>query len=326
MVLDVIGIDSMPVVDFLMQVDVLPKTDEFIFAHNPSWQCGGKVPTAVAALGRLGANAGMIGSVGDDRLGTYCIEDFKRCHVDVSHMVIHHGHTTTLSICLAEKSTQGRSFIGVHGSNPPLEPKDIPEDYIKSARYIHLSQMEPAAIYGAKLAKKHGIQVVFDADFYMESTEKNLDLIDVFIASEIFYKKFFNDPELRCLKENCTALRKRGPEIVVITLGAKGSVGIYADTWFESPGFKVAVADTTGAGDVYHGAFLYGLLNRYDIEYTAKFANAVSAIKCTRQGGRAGIPDLGAVNRFLKDGFIDYTDIDKRVEFYQNGIWANTVC
>jgi sugar/nucleoside kinase (ribokinase family) len=319
--LDVIGIDDLPVVDYLLQVEVLPKTNDLVAAVNPSWQCGGKVATAMAVLGRLNAKAGMIGVVGDDKPGTYCLEDFKRHGVDISRMVIDPGKTTTVSICLAEQSTQGRSFIGVHGTRRHLRDDDIPEDYIQTAKYLHLCQMMPASVHGARLAKKHGLKVAFDGDLYEKEIEDHLDLIDIFIASEFFYKQMFDDTGLHYLEKNCFTLRDRGPEIVIITLGPLGSAGVYGEKFFRTPGFQVDVADTTGAGDVFHGAFLYGLLQQYDIEYAARFANGASAIKCTRQGGRAGIPQLETVNRFLADGLIDYTGIDQRVNFYKTGIW-----
>jgi sugar/nucleoside kinase (ribokinase family) len=319
--LDVVGIDDLPVVDYLLQVDTLPKTDDAIIANNPSWQCGGKVATAMAALGRLNAKAGMIGVVGDDKLGTYCLEDFKRHGVDISRMVVDPGRTTTLSICLADQSTKGRSFIGIYGTRRHLQNGDIPEDYIRSAKYMHLCQMMPATVHGARMAKKHGLKVAFDGDIYEKSIDDNLDLIDIFIASEFFYKQMFDDPDFRYLEKNCFSLKDRGPEIVIITLGPAGSAGVYGEKFFRAPGFKVDVIDTTGAGDVFHGAFLYGILQQYDVEYAARFANAVSAIKCTRQGGRAGIPRIETVNRFLVDGFIDYTDIDQRLNSYKDGIW-----
>lgn len=305
----------------MLQLNTLPKTDDLVFASNPSWQCGGKVTTAMATLGILNVKAGIISVVGDDKLGKYCLEDFKRYNVDTSRLIIDNGKTTALSICLAEKSTKGRSFIGVLGTKRELETGDIPENYIRSAKYLHLCQMIPATIHGAKLASKYGIKVVFDGDIYDKSIADNMSLINIFIASEIFYKDMFNDPDLRYLEKNCFSLQQRGPEIVVITLGPDGCSGVYGNTFFRSPGFKVDVTDTTGAGDVFHGAFIYGLLNEYDIEYTARFANAVAAIKCTRQGGRAGIPCFETVSRFLKDGTIDYTEIEKRLKFYKDGIW-----
>ena len=106
----------------------------------------------------------------------------------------------------------------------------------------------------------------------------------------------------------------------MFTFGEKGCIGMTKGGYFELPVYKVDVVDTVGAGDVYHGAFLAGLLKGYSAEYTAKLASAVSAIKCTRIGGRAGIPDLETAQHFMETGVINYTDIDARVEFYKRGI------
>jgi len=94
-------------------------------------------------------------------------------------------------------------------------------------------------------------------------------------------------------------LFSQGPEIVVITLGEKGCLYKSCKETFTKPAFKVKVVDTTGAGDVFHGAFIYGLLKGWKLEKIAEFSNAVSAIKCTKLGGRAGIPTLKEVNELL---------------------------
>ena len=112
----------------------------------------------------------------------------------------------------------------------------------------------------------------------------------------------------------------RGPEIVVFTFGEKGCVGLSGEGYFEIPAFQVDAVDTVGAGDVYHGAFLAGLLKGLPVVEVARMASAVSAIKCTRIGGRAGIPDMDTVQHFMRTGEIDYTEIDARVEFYKRGI------
>jgi sugar/nucleoside kinase (ribokinase family) len=87
---------------------------------------------------------------------------------------------------------------------------------------------------------------------------------------------------------------------VVITLGAEGCLCLWSDQVIHVPGFQVGVVDTTGAGDAFHGAFLYGLLQGWELERTAIFANAVAAINCTRLSGRAGLPSLAEVEAFLE--------------------------
>jgi sulfofructose kinase len=87
--------------------------------------------------------------------------------------------------------------------------------------------------------------------------------------------------------------------------------------YFELPAFSVAVQDTTGAGDVFHGAYLAMLSRGMDTRQAALYAAATSAIKCTRVGGRAALPDFETLDSFVKTGVIDYTEIDQRVKLYR---------
>jgi len=96
------------------------------------------------------------------------------------------------------------------------------------------------------------------------------------------------------------ALLNRGPRLVVQTEGAAGSYTTTAAECFHTPAFQVEVVDTTGAGDVFHGAYIFGLLQGWDNQRIARFASAASAIKCTHLGGRSGIPGLAEVQKFLE--------------------------
>jgi len=312
-VLKVIGIGN-PVMDFLIHTNRIPKTNGVSRLEDYSWQGGGKVSSALVTLGRLGIKTGIIGVVGADAFGKFCIQDFKRHNVDTSRLVVDPEGKTSFCICLSEKDTQGRSFIGGGGPLRKLTLEDLDRDYITQGEILHLSHMNPVIRQAALWAKEAGQQVVFDADDYHEEIEKNYDVIDVFIASEFYYRAIYKNDDF---EKNCREIQEQGPAIVVFTFGERGCLGVYGDKFFKIPAFKVDVVDTTGAGDVFHGAFIYGLLQGWDIEYTAKFSSAVSAIKCTRLGGRAGIPNLATVERFLEDGTIDYADIDNRVDFYR---------
>jgi sugar/nucleoside kinase (ribokinase family) len=130
----------------------------------------------------------------------------------------------------------------------------------------------------------------------------------------------FDDKNRENIEENCRKVMDMGSPVVVFTFGEKGCAGISAEGFFDIPAYEVEAIDTVGAGDVFHGAFLSGLLLGLSVAETARFASAVSAIKCTRIGGRAGVPSLETVKRFMQDGVIDYAEIDERVEFYKNGI------
>lgn len=315
--LDVVGIDYL-CLDYIVEVDRIPGVNGMEDMLQDSWQGGGMVPTALAALGRLGAKAGMMGIAGNDLYGRYCERDLIRNHVDTSHLIFDREGTTDFCIALAEQKTKGRSFITRWGTRRALRREDISGEYIKQAKYLHLcGSMNEINVHAAELAHRYGTRVVLDADPYEAETEENLDKIDILIASENFYRTMFPN---EAYEENCRSISARGVSDVVFTLGDKGCVGIHEGEYFQVPAFTVDVADTTGAGDVFHGAYIYGLLKHWKGRDIARFASAVSAIKCTRIGGRAGIPDLKTVTKFLETGIIDYEEIDRRVALYKNGI------
>jgi sugar/nucleoside kinase (ribokinase family) len=315
--MDIIGIEN-PVMDFNILVDKMPDNTGFGSMTDYSWQGGGNVGSAMVAAARLGAKCGMVGFVGEDKYGQFCLNDLNRHNIDTSHIIRDRGVNTTLVICFAEISTMKRSFIGKLGTQRQPTEIELDEDYISTTKYIHVGAMHKPQVQAAVWAKERGIQVVIDAGGFNSDTDAHINLIDIFIGSEYCYKALFHDSNY---EKNCKALQKRGPKIVVFTLGAKGCVGIGGDKYFTVPAFRnIPVVDTTGAGDVFHGAFIFGLLQGWDTEKTALFSSAVSAIKCTRLGGRAAAPDYNTVQKFLQTGNIDYTEINKRVEFYREAI------
>lgn len=317
--MDVVGIDN-PVLDMLVHIPRIPQTNNHARVERYSFQGGGKVSTAFVALGRLGAETGMIGLVGTDPFGKFCIEDFKRHHVDTSHIKQLEDRNTPLSVVLIEKETSGRSFLIKWDHASELTVEDIDEAYIASAKYLHLAYINPVTAYGAKLAKKHNVKVVIDLDQYNELVEENLKYIDVLIGSEYFYEAACD--QSLSYRENLQKLRAKGPSLVVITLGDKGCVCLEGDNYIEVPAFTgLECVDTCGAGDVFHGAFIFGMLQGWELERTARFSCAVSSIKCTRPGGRAGIPDYATTERFLREGVVDYTELDERTRFYEKAVF-----
>ena len=307
-----------PVMDFNLLINKMPETDGFARLNDYSWQGGGNVSSGAVASARLGVKTAVAGVVGDDAFGDFCVADFKRHGIDVSHIAVDKGSKTTFVICLAEMEKMSRSILGKGGTIRQLTAQELDRDFITSAKYLHLGHMGPNQVQAAKWAKESGVIVLDDAGAYNKDTHEHTGLIDVFIASEHYYKGLFDDEDY---KSNMKKIQARGPQIVIVTLGAKGCVGIDGDNYFEIPAFKgLDIVDTTGAGDVFHGAFICAMNNGWGTEKCARFSSAVSAIKCTRLGGRAAIPDFETVMSFLAGGAINYTEIDERVDFYRDGL------
>ncbi|MBC7238615.1 MAG: sugar kinase, partial [Chloroflexi bacterium] len=120
--------------------------------------------------------------------------------------------------------------------------------------------------------------------------------VDILICGEGFAQALTGVEGLWPAAEAALAL---GPRVVVQTLGAEGSYTLTREERFHTPAFSVEVVDTTGAGDVFHGAYLVGLLHGWDLRTVALFSSAVAALKCTKLGGRAGIPTMKEALAFL---------------------------
>ena len=311
---DVIGIES-PVVDMNVNVDKLPRPNQGERVRMVTYQGGGKVSSGMVASARLGASCAMIGTVCDDSSGRFLRKDFVDHGINVDNIITREGQRTFMSIVLSDKETGGRSIMGYPGTMSPITDEEINWDAIRQARYLFIANASDLTVKAVDIAKENGVKVFIDADHYTDAIRDLIPKIDVFVGSEFFYDSMFNDDNY---EKNMREVMAMGPQVVVFTFGERGCVGISADEpYFELPAFKVDVVDTVGAGDVYHGAFVAGLAAGRTVKDTARFASAVSAIKCTRIGGRAGIPDLKTVEQFLQDGTIDYTEIDQRVEGYR---------
>lgn len=313
-VMDIVGIGT-PCMDLLANIPRLPGVNEGMPLKEYSWQGGGKVSTALVAASRLGMKTGMMGVVGDCPYGRFCVADFRHNSVDVKQLVVDNGKETPFSLVLSEMEAHGRNILYHAGTCRRFEPRDLDKDYITGAKCLHLESVTEAAKTAALWIKEAGGLVAFDADGYSPAIEEFLPMIDILIPSEFYYKAVFGDSTDYIA--NCRTLAARGPQTVVVTLGERGCAGIDRGTEFVAEGFPVPVRDTTGAGDVFHGAFIAGMFKGLAGEACARYANAVSAIKCTRLGGRAGIPTSDVAEEFISSGHIDYTEIDRRVSYYR---------
>jgi sugar/nucleoside kinase (ribokinase family) len=314
--LDAVGID-MPCLDLNLVMENFPRPGGGEWVRQLSWQGGGKVASGMVACARLGAKCAMMGCAGDDLFGRFIVGDFIRHGISVESFKVHRGESSSLSVVLSDKETSNRTFVFRGGSSPGYTEEDINPELIRKAKYLFICSGGPVVAYAADIAREAGTQVFIDADGYSQGILDMLPKIDVFVGSEQFYKKMFGNEDYEA---NCRSVMARGPGIAMFTLGEGGCVGVSREGFFKLPAFKVEVADTVGAGDVFHGGMLAGLLEGRTAEDAARFASAVAAIKCTRIGGRAGIPDKKTVERFLLDGYIDYAEIDERVKFYERGL------
>ena len=314
---DIVGMSDC-CVDCAVTVQKLPTHNQGSRSEVMTFQGGGNVATGLVAAARMGGSEkvgkiGAIGYVGDDAYGHFCIRDFDVHGIDTRYLEPVPGKTTNVAIVLSDRETQGRSIMTNVGTIHEAGIHPVVPELLTDTKWLYTTARIDRFLPHIRMAKEAGAKLFIDAA--NSASVPYIDQIDAFIASEFCYREMFgNDPDF---EGNCRKTFDMGPEIVIFTLGENGLVGFDEEEgFFRIPAYKMDVRCTLGCGDVFHGAYLMLLNLGYGPKEGARIASAVSGIKTTRTGGRAGIPDLPTTLRFMETGEIDYTDIDKRVQLY----------
>jgi ribokinase len=283
--------------DYLCKVPHVPMDDKVQIIESLV-QGGGPSVTAVVAAARLGAKTAFFGAVGDDERGAQIISGLASEGVDTRGVKIRRRAESPAGFCWIEQRSGKRSIAWTHGSARPLSPREVDRDVIRKSSVLHMDGHQgKAAIAAATFARMQGVAVSIDAGTVVPEMEALLGLSDIVIASEKFAARYTGEADVTAAVKKLFAGSRR---FSAVTLGKAGSVGFDGKRLLKCPAFKVDVADTTGAGDVYHGAFIFDYARGSTWAECMRFAAAVAALKCTMFGGRTGIPDLKTAERFMR--------------------------
>jgi len=301
--LQIVGL-GMCTLDVLMRLKDMPTWERGTRLDDFRLDGGGPVGTAMVTSARLGAKVGFIGTAGNDEAAELKLRSMIQAGVDLSRIVTYTGPEDQVVLVFVHAETGERIFAGVGGRHrQALKAEDLDQDYITSAEYLHLDGFHyEAALQAAKWMREAGKKVVLDGHKTGGPVSSHLrallEYVDVLISGSGFAKGLTGISDIR---EAGKAVLEMGPNIFVQTEGEGGSYTTTAEESFHTPAFHVDVVDTTGAGDVFHGAYIVGLLHRWSLQQIAQFSTATSAIECTKLGGRVGIPCFDEVMSFLKE-------------------------
>jgi len=295
--IDVTGV-GYSCMDFLATVPGMPEINTKMEIDSLSIQGGGPTATAMATVAHLGAWAALIAKIGDDLPGRLALAELERGRVDTSGVVIQPGASSQCAFIMVDGPSGLRTVLWTRGSLDPLRPDEVDTAMVLSSKYLLIDDLEPAAAASsASMAKKAGIPVVLDAGSVRPGVAELIPLCTHLVASEHFPGDFTGRRDIR---DGAAALLDMGPSIVTVTLGEHGCVALQkGKPAIEQKGFRVRAVDTTGAGDVFHGAYIRALLEGWELPKVLEFACAVAALKCTKPGGRSGIPTMGEALAFL---------------------------
>ncbi len=292
----VLGV-GISVVDIIGKTLGFPERDGYTLLLEHDQQVGGIVSNALVSLARLGVPTMWLGKVGDDDLGRFILEDMEKEGVELQ-VEIDQDNPTPLSIIIVDSQSGARSICYRPGCSF-VYGKPVPRRVLEQAELIHLDGFYPdAALEAAQYGRESGKKVSLDAGMEIPQLEELVRNSHLFIPTRSVAQTLSGEEEMEsCLKK----LAAMGPETVVVTCGAEGSWGYQGGEIIKVDAIEVEVVDTTGCGDAYHGAFIYGELKGWDLRRKMLFATAYAALKASRLGGRKGLPRREEISQFLKE-------------------------
>jgi len=292
---DVVGM-GLNSVDFLTVVPKFPTPNAKMEMLQFSKQGGGQVATAMVALSRWGMKTKYIGKIGEDELGQFSLHSIAQEGVEVSSVMIEPNATNQFAMIIVDGSTGERTILWNRDQRLIYRQGELRKEEVCSGKILHLDGHDiHAALQCVRWAKEEGIPTLIDLDKVEPFTSELIKEIDFIITSSRFPMLYTGiSDQKRALLE----LQKHTPGFLCATLGFEGAIALLDGEFLHAEGFKVSVVDTTGAGDVFHAGFIYGLLQNWEVAEILKFANSVAALKCKALGGRKGIPSLEEIRGF----------------------------
>lgn len=298
--IDVVGL-GLNATDTVMTVPKFPALGGKERVVALSMQAGGQMATALVTCSRLGLKVRYIGKIGDDPGGRFQLASLRQEGLDTRHVKLMRGVPNQYGCIIVDQATGERTVFWDRDARLSVEPKELKPTAITSARLLHLDGCDvDAALSAARLARRAHIPVVADLDTVYKNVEKLFPYIDYLIASTQFLPAVTGhaDP-FRVLENMARVYQVRMPGM---TLGRDGALVYHEGRFLYSPGFVVETVDTTGAGDVFHGAFCYALLAGWAIDRALDFSNAMAALNCTVLGARGGIKSLAQAEHLMATG------------------------
>jgi sulfofructose kinase len=296
---EIVGL-GMSVLDLIQVVEHFPGAGGVTRVTGSLMMGGGPVPTALCAASRLGARTAILDRIGDDWRGQLIREDYGRFGVSTGFLAVEPGKRSTLGNVLVRKGDGERLLLYEEGDFTPFSADELPRGLLESCRILHLNGRHwPACLEAARIVRAAGGLVSFDggAHRFDEKYAELFPLVDLLIVAAEFADRAVG-PGAR--GDQLLRLGQWGARIAGITDGGRGSwFGERGGAAFHQPAFPVSVVDTTGCGDVFHGAFLASVLRGEDFVTCARAAAAAAAMSATALGGRGRLPDREELESFL---------------------------
>lgn len=292
---DLVGV-GLNAIDTLIPLTNFPARGSKTEYTSASIMPGGQTATAIIACQTWGLSTRYIGKLGDDDAGNLHREEFARAGVDARLIRVPNA-ASPQSLIIVDEGGE-RTVLCRRDDRLVLQPADLDRDWIVNARALHVDGFETAAATQAtEWARAAGIPVIADLDETYAGVEDLIANVDYLIVSRDFPTRLTGE---RNLEQALRLIRRRfGCALTAATLGAEGVAAWDGKRFHVNAAYRVAVTDTTGAGDIFHAGFIYGLLQDWPLKRQLDFACAAAALNCTCSGARGGIGTSEAIEALM---------------------------
>ncbi len=292
---DLVGV-GLNAIDTLIPLSTYPERGAKVEYTNTTILPGGQAATTVVACQTWGLSTRYVGKLGDDDAARLHRREFARTGVDARLITVSNA-SSPQSLILVDSGGE-RTVLCHRDDRLLLQPADLDRTWIVNARALHVDGFETAAdTVAARWARAARIPVIADLDELYPGVEELIENVDYLIVSRDFPTRLTGQ---RNLEQALRRIKRRyGCAITAATLGMDGVLAWDGSQFHLRPAYRVPVTDTTGAGDIFHAGFIYGLLQGWPLARQLDFACAAAALNCTAAGARGGIQTVEAIESLM---------------------------
>jgi sulfofructose kinase len=296
--IDLVGV-GLNAIDTLIPLPHYPALGSKVEFRSANILPGGQVASAVIACQQWGLHTSYVGKVGEDRFADIHRAEFAKAGVE-AHLFAAKGCASQQAFILVD-DTGERTVLWKRDNNLTLRPEELKRQWIVEARALHVDGHDTAvAIQAATWAKASGVPVIADLDEVYSGVQGLLGSIDYLIASRDIPGRLTGEANLRLALQGLQA--RYGCRLAAATLGHEGVIAWDGSQFHYAAAFRVESVDTTGAGDIFHAGFIYGLLQGWPLARQLDFACAAAALNCKAIGARGGIRSVEAIENLISTG------------------------
>ena len=298
---DVVGL-GLNATDVAIEVPHYPAFNSKVEFTSARWQAGGQVATALVVCQRLGLRTKYIGRVGSDAFGQFQLESLRPEGIDLEDVQVVPDCPNQVAYIVIDQATGEHTILWRRDPRLTMRPEELRRERLAGARLLHVDGHDTAAAaQAARWAREAGLPVTVDVDNLYPDLDALLSATDYLISSASFPGAYTEEADLfRALEQ--IRCRHRQLKLVAATLGREGVLGLEDDHFLYQPAYDLPCRDTTGAGDVFHGAFIYGLLQGWPTSRILDFSNAMAGLNCQAVGARGGIATQAEAEKLMASG------------------------